>query len=99
MSRRGKPSEGQTPNFISKRVTMLSEAIKALLLEEAFLRAVLTAVSRRATVALASAIEQALPCLIWDAQRRAMAILVILERAAKLITSGTQFICNQSRIC
>ena len=66
---------------------MLSDAIKALLLEEAFLRAVLTAVSRRATVALASAIEQALPCLMWDAQRSAIAMFVILERAAISITS------------
>jgi len=66
---------------------MLSEDINAFLDAEAFLRAVLTAVSRRATVALASAIEHALPCLILDAQRSAPAMLVILERVAKIITS------------
>ena len=100
MSRRGKPSEGQTPNFISKRVTMLSDAISAFLDDEAFLRAVLTAVSRSITVALASAIEHALPCLMWDAHRRAAAILFILERDTRVITSCRKnFGLNQSRIC
>ena len=66
---------------------MLSEASKAFFDEEALRLAVLTAVSRSMAVARASAIEQALPCLMWDAQRRAIAMLVIFERDTKLITS------------
>jgi hypothetical protein len=84
MSRRGKPSEGYTPNFISKRVTMLSEAMRAFLDAEAFLRAVLRPVSSSMAVARASAIEHAFPCLMWDAHRRAIAMLVIFEREAIL---------------
>ena len=99
MSRRGKPSEVQTPNFISKRVTMLSEAMRAFLDAEAFLRAVFNPVSRSIAVALASAIEHAFPCLMWDAHRRAMAMLVIFEREAISNTSTIQFGSNQSRIC
>jgi len=59
---------------------MLSDAINAFFDAEAFLRAVLRPVSRSMAVARASAIEQAFPCLIWEAQRRAIAMLVILER-------------------
>ena len=77
---------------------MLSEAINAFLDAEAFLRAVLMPVSSNITVALASAIEQAFPCLIWDAQRRAIAIFFIFE-LAKLIASTVQFGSNQSRVC
>ena len=66
---------------------MLSDAINAFLDAEAFLRAVLRPVSSSMAVARASAIEQALPCLMWDAQRRAIAMLVIFERDTKLITS------------
>tara|TARA_R110000772_G_scaffold248273_1_gene362272 strand:- start:23 stop:211 length:189 start_codon:yes stop_codon:yes gene_type:complete len=58
---------------------MLSEASKAFFDEEALRLAVLTAVSRSMAVARASAIEQAFPCLMCDAQRRAIAMLVILD--------------------
>ena len=61
---------------------MLSEAINAFLDDEAFLRAVFRPVSRSIAVALASAIEHAFPCLMWEAHRRAIAMLVILDREA-----------------
>lgn len=66
---------------------MLSDAINAFLDAEAFLRAVLRPVSRSMAVARASAIEHALPCLMWDAHRRAIAMFVILEREDILNTS------------